>query len=218
MDIKNSKVAFGGIVLSILLFILTIIAVSNEGELAFDRAITDFIHTLIPSSLDPFFEGVSELGDKIGIGIVALLFVILLWWKKKDYAGIAAFVLCVGLGNEVNKVVKDLIARPRPVTAHIQEADTLSFPSGHAMVGLLLYLFIAHLLAKDLKSNAAKLVLAGVAMLLILLIGISRIVLGAHYPTDVIGGFLFGGIWLFIWVFLYETYHERLNRRGEKRV
>ncbi|SLK42974.1 integral membrane protein [Mycobacteroides abscessus subsp. abscessus] len=218
MDIRKSKMAWGLLILSVLFFILLLIGVSGNGNLAFDTAITDFIHTLFSTSLNPFWEGVSYLGDKIGIGIIALLFILFLWWKKKDFTGIAAFVLCVGLGNEFNKWVKDLIARPRPITADAIEADSFSFPSGHAMVGLLLYLFIAHIVAKDIKTNAGKLILAGAAFVLILLIGISRIALGAHYPTDVIGGYLLGGIWLFVWVGLYETFKGILNKREKKRV
>jgi len=213
MDIRKSKMAWGLLILSFLFFILLIIGVSGQEKLATDTAITDFIHILFSTSLNPFWEGVSYLGDKIGIGIIALLFILFLWWKKKDYAGIVTFVLCVGIGNELNKWVKDLVVRPRPVTADAIEADSFSFPSGHAMVGLLLYLFIAHLIAKEIKANAGKLILAGAAFVLILLIGISRIALGAHYPTDVIGGYLLGGIWLFIWVDLYETFKDRLNRR-----
>ncbi|HEO8421480.1 phosphatase PAP2 family protein [Niallia sp. FSL W8-0635] len=218
MDIRKSKMAWGLLILSVLFFILLLIGVSGDVNLAFDTAITDFIHMLFSTSLNPFWEGVSYLGDKIGIGIIALFFILFLWWKKKDFTGIAAFVLCVGLGNELNKWVKDLVARPRPITADTIDADSFSFPSGHAMVGLLLYLFIAHIIAKDLKTNAGKLILAGAAFLLTLLIGISRIALGAHYPTDVIGGYLLGGIWLFIWVGLYETFKDRLNRREKKRV
>ncbi|HWJ79757.1 MAG TPA: phosphatase PAP2 family protein [Niallia sp.] len=218
MDIRKSKAAWGAIILTILLTIITFIAIPNEGELTFDTVIIDFLQTIFPSSMHSIFEGISYLGTKIGIGIVALLFIIWLVWKAKDFVGIATFVLCVGLGNIMNNWIKDVIERPRPITASLEDADSFSFPSGHAMVGLLLYLFIAHLLSKEIKRNSRKLVLAGVALLLILLIGISRIVLGAHYPTDVIGGYLIGGIWLFIWIIIYETLHEVLNRREKKRV
>lgn len=213
MDIRKSKMAWGLLVLSCLFFLLLIIGVSGQGNFAFDTAITDFIHMLFSTSLNLFWEGVSYLGDKIGIGIIALLFILFLWWNKKDYTGIAAFVLCVGLGNELNKWIKDLVARPRPMTADAIEADSFSFPSGHAMVGLLLYLFIAHIMAKEIKRNGGKLLLAGAAFGLVLLIGISRIALGAHFPTDVLGGYLLGGIWLFVWVGLYETFKDRLNKR-----
>ncbi|WP_312096355.1 phosphatase PAP2 family protein [Niallia sp.] len=218
MDIRKSKMAWGALVLSFFFFIILIIAVNGQEKLTLDTALTGFIHTLFSTSFNPFWEGVSYLGDKIGIGIIALLFIIFLLWKKKDYAGIVAFVLCVGLGNELNKWVKELIGRPRPITADTIEADSFSFPSGHAMVGLLLYLFIAHILAKDIKTNVGKLLLAGAAFVLVLLIGISRIALGAHFPTDVLGGYLLAGLWLFLWVGLYETFKERLNKRKKKRV
>ena len=216
MDIRNSKMAWGLLVLSFLFFIILIVAVNGQENLSFETGLTEFIDTLFPASFNPFWKGISYLGDKMGIGIIALLCIPFLWWKKKDYTGIAAFVLCVGLGNELNKWVKDLVARPRPVTADAMETDSFSFPSGHAMVGLLLYLFIAHILANEIKRNVGKLILAAASFLLIILIGISRIVLGAHYPTDVIGGYLLGGIWLFLWVSLYETFKDRLNKQEKK--
>ncbi|MFP3721004.1 phosphatase PAP2 family protein [Niallia circulans] len=213
MDIRKSKMAWGLIILSFLLFILLILAVNGQVILAFDTELTHFIHTLFPASFIPFWEGISSIADKIGIGIIAFLFILFLWWKKKDFVGIAAFVFCVGLGNELNKWVKDLVARPRPLAAEALETDSFSFPSGHAMVGLLLYLFIAHILAKEIKGNAGKLILAVIAFVFILLIGISRIALEAHYPTDVIGGYLLGGIWLFVWVVLYETFYDRFHKQ-----
>lgn len=213
MDIRKSKIAWGLIILSFLLFILLIQAVNGQEILAFDTELTHFIHTLFPASFNPFWEAISSLGDKMGIGIIAFLFILFLWWQKKDFVGIAVFVFCVGLGNELNKWVKDLVARPRPIAAEALDTDSYSFPSGHAMVGLLLYLFIAHILAKEIKGNVGKLILAASAFMLILLIGISRITLEAHYPTDVIGGYLLGGIWLFIWVCLYETFYDRFHKQ-----
>ncbi|MEK4440484.1 MULTISPECIES: phosphatase PAP2 family protein [Niallia] len=215
MDIRKSKMAWVLIIVSFLLFILLILAVNGQAILAFDTELAHFIHTLFPASFLLFWEGMSSIADKIGIGIIAFLFILFLWWKKKDFVGIAAFVFCVGLGNELNKWVKDLVARPRPrpIAAAALETDSYSFPSGHAMVGLLLYLFIAHILAKEIKGNAGKLILAAIAFMVILLIGISRIVLEAHYPTDVIGGYLLGGIWLFVWVGLYETFYDRFHKQ-----
>ena len=89
---------------------------------------------------------ITELGDKIGIVIVA--FIIAIWLvtvKKPDFIGMIYFdLLAVAVGNEISKLLKDFIGRERPETAQLTE--TLSFPSGHAMVGLILYFISTYLI------------------------------------------------------------------------
>lgn len=213
--LKNSKVIVAGVVIAFILSIYLIIVLERGGSFAIDSVLTDFIQGIFPHSSYSFFEFLSNFGDKIGIGIVAIIFIIWLAWKKRDFHGIAAFVIAIGLGNEFNKVIKEAIARPRPTFNHFVDESSMSFPSGHAMVGLILYMFIAHFLAKEAKSSAGKGIIAICALLFVLLIGISRIVLGFHYPTDIIGGYLIGSIWLFLWISLYERFANRKKERNK---
>ena len=77
-------------------------------------------------------------------------------------------------------------------------AESLSFPSGHAMVGFILYMLAAHFLAENVKSNGVKLAIGFLAFVIVLLIRLSRIVLQAHFPTDVLGGYRIGAAWTHI--------------------
>jgi len=212
--LKNSKAAIACIAIAFILAMYLIIVLARGGSFAIDSVLADFIQGLFPHSTYSFFEFLSNFGDKIGIGIVALIFIIWLAWKKRDFLGIAAFVIAVGLGNEFNKIIKEAIARPRPTFNHFVDESSMSFPSGHAMVGFILYMFIAHFLAKEAKSSAAKGLIAICALFFVLLIGISRIVLGFHYPTDIIGGYLIAAIWLFLWISLYERFKSRSKGRN----
>jgi undecaprenyl-diphosphatase len=163
------------------------------------------------------FGSITQLGSKIGIGTVALLTILVLWIKKKDYLAMAAIALAVALGNEVNKLLKDWIGRERPQLEHLDEVASLSFPSGHAMVGIILYMLIAYFLVKYISSGMGKWLAIIICTFIILLLGMSRIILHVHYPSDVLAGYAFGFIWAFLWMLIYETASEYM-KKGERKT
>jgi undecaprenyl-diphosphatase len=144
---------------------------------------------------------------------VALLTLLVLWITKRDYTAMATIALAVGLGNEVNKLLKNWIGRERPELEHLDEVASLSFPSGHAMVGIVLYMLIAYFLVKYIPSKTGKWLAAIGCTIIILLLGMSRIILHVHYPTDVIGGYAFGFIWAFLWMLIYEMVRDWSNQK-----
>jgi len=217
MTIRKSKTALALVVLSLFIFIYFVSVVTQGKDLFFDGSIQNAVINLFPVGSHSFFEFISEFGDKIGIGVIAIIVLAWLWIRQRDYAAMTAFVLSIGLGNEFNKIVKEAIARPRPPFHDIADADSMSFPSGHAMVGFVLYMFIAYLVASKLTGNAQRWIVAAAAFLFVLLIGVSRVVLGAHYPSDVIGGYALGLIWLYVFIALYEILRGKLNKRIKHR-
>ncbi|MFP7295720.1 phosphatase PAP2 family protein [Neobacillus niacini] len=213
---KGNRYTYVILGFAILIAIYTSIKVAKEQTFWLDDKLAD-LFAYVPDALNPFFLLLTELGDKKGIGIVALIVLVWLLLVKRHFLGAAAIALATALGNEVNKVLKDWIARPRPELEHLAHVDSLSFPSGHAMVGLTFYFFIAYLLMEGMKSTAAKRIVISVTALLLLLIGASRIILQVHYPTDVIGGFAFGYIWVILSIFIYNYFRNILintKKRG----
>ncbi len=205
----------GKYILFILAFIIAIYTswkVAAKGTFWLDAKLAD-LFTYVPDTINPFFILVTELGDKKGIGIVALFVLVWLLVIKRHFLGAAAITLSTALGNEVNKLLKDWIARPRPELEHLAHVDSLSFPSGHAMVGLIFYFFIAYLVIEGMKSAAAKRIVVIGTVLLLLLLGASRIILQVHYPTDVIGGYAFGYIWVMISIYIYNFFKRKLKKR-----
>jgi membrane-associated phospholipid phosphatase len=196
---------------AILIAIYTSIKVAAKQTFWLDDKLADSF-AYVPDTFNPFFLLLTELGDKKGIGIVALIVLGWLLLIKKNFLGAAAITLSVALGNEINKLLKDLIARQRPELDHLAHVDSLSFPSGHAMVGLICYFFIAYLVIEELKSATAKKLVILFTSLLLLLIGASRIILQVHYPTDVIGGFAFGYIWVMLSIFIYNFFKKKLKK------
>ncbi len=125
-------------------------------------------------------------------------------------------VLTIVSGSAMAILLKYVIARDRPsIVPHLREVTTPSFPSGHAMVSAIVYLTLGTLLMQIVKGRAAKLYCLMVAMLLTFLVGLSRIYLGVHYPTDVLAGWMAGigwalGCWLAI------QYFRGVSRLGQR--
>ena len=99
-------------------------------------------------------------------------------------------------GTALNGALKSLFARPRPtVVPHLTEVLAESFPSGHAMLSAIVYLTLGALLAQLTEHRRLKLYVLGCALLLSFVIGLTRVYLGVHYPTDVLGGWVAGLAW-----------------------
>ncbi|WP_028399401.1 phosphatase PAP2 family protein [Ectobacillus panaciterrae] len=157
-----------------------------------------------------FFEAITELGS--GIGIVGTLLLSSIWlWRKKRYPTIIAFILAVAATRIVNKVLKAIVARERPSLNAAVDGLGYSFPSGHAMLSIVTYGFLAAVIIIQEMGKAKKAIVLLLAALLILLVGLSRIVLSVHYPSDILGGYCMGGM-MFI-LFLYvNAYAQRWQR------
>lgn len=104
-------------------------------------------------------------------------------------------------GSLVVTAIKHLVARARPDASLASAAfDGLSFPSGHASMSAVVYLTLGALVASTRDEGRERLYILGAAFLVTGLIGVSRVALGAHWTTDVLGGWLFGSAWAAVWL------------------
>jgi undecaprenyl-diphosphatase len=117
---------------------------------------------------------------------------------------VAFFVATAVLtGSLANSGFKTLFGRPRPDPPYADYVlPTLSFPSGHATMSAIVFLTLGALLAKTRVNRAERLYVLSTAALLSLLVGVSRVALGVHWATDVLGGWAFGAAWALIWLLL----------------
>lgn len=117
-------------------------------------------------------------------------------------------------GSLAVDLAKHVVARPRPdVVPHLVEVTSLSFPSGHSANSAIVYLTLATLLTQVIPNEALRRYVIGVAVVLVTAIGISRVYLGVHWPSDVLAGWSFGTLWALAWWSIGA--HIRLARAGE---
>jgi undecaprenyl-diphosphatase len=164
-----------------------------------------------PRWLPEAARDVTALGGTVVLGILLLVVTGYLFAAGKRHA--AWFVLATVLGGAaLNSLLKLGFARPRPdIVTPLTKVLTLSFPSGHAALSAVCHLTLGVLLAQTQASRALRVYFIATAMLLTLLVGLSRIYLGVHYPTDVLAGWCFGIAWALIcWAVM-----RHFQRRGE---
>ncbi len=138
---------------------------------------------------------VSALGGLLVLGLLTIGTAAYLVLDGKSH--IARFlILSIGSGEAVAVLLKDVFDRPRPeIVPHAAYASSTSFPSGHSMMSALTYLTLAVMLAGSRKRKRMKAFFLIMAALVVLLIGVSRVYLGVHWPTDVLAGWTAGGVW-----------------------
>lgn len=207
---KGNVVLF--LTLAIVIALFTSIKVSVQSHFWIDDKVASlFSHT--PDFMIPFFIKITEMGDKKGIGIVLVLILLWLLFKQRNYVGAGVLALSVVLGNELSKLLKGLFIRPRPPESErLIHVTSYSFPSGHAMVGMIVYFMIAYLLIQGSSSKKVKTIIAVLTAILLLIIGASRIILRVHFPSDVLAGYSFGFIWVMIWIFIYTHFKDKQKR------
>ena len=174
-----------------------------EGE---SRAFDEWVLHALRSPGDPgdpigpwwvqtMFMDITSLG---GTTVVTLITLTVLGYLIIDGKRAAALLVLISVagGAALSSLLKLGFDRPRPdLVAHLVEVKSLSFPSGHAMVSAVIYLTLGALLAQVQGRRRLKAYILGVAVILTTLIGISRVYLGVHWPTDVIAGWCAGTAW-----------------------
>ena len=191
-------------------FVSTFLFSQNNPTVAFsnplvgpDQALATWFH----SHLTPFFvailRGLSEPASGEWIGVALFLGVSFFAWKRL-WPSLATLIIAVPGGMLLNELIKVLVQRPRPfVEGPFVDWGGYSFASGHTIGATLLYGQLLLFLLPILKSRRYRAVAIGLASVLVLLVGFSRIALGAHYLTDVLAAMFFGAFWLALCFFLF---------------
>ncbi len=174
-----------------------------EGDtFALDKAILRGLRTaqdvavpIGPAWLKPAMVDFTALGGAPVLTLITLFAVgYLIAVRKFSTAGFVA--LSVSCGAILSTAIKAYFVRPRPeLVPHLVDVASPSFPSGHAMNSAIVYLTLAVLLARSQTSRRVQIYLLGVAILLALLVGSTRVFLGVHWPSDVLAGWAVGAAW-----------------------
>jgi undecaprenyl-diphosphatase len=148
-----------------------------------------------PRWLPEVARDVTALGSGADLTLVSTILVGFLCLNRRFRA--AGYLLAsLGSGLLLCQFLKDLFVRRRPTAVpHLTHFDPESFPSGHSMGSALVYLTLGGIISRQVRGWIAKLYFLCVALLITMLVGISRVHLGVHYPSDVLAGWATGSLW-----------------------
>lgn len=169
-----------------------------------NNVIDEKVYSLFKNHINDLNTSLAKVFTFLGSTLfITLLCVASLFIKKYRYPVVSNTLIAVG----ISQALKFMIQRSRPIGISLIEETGYSFPSGHSMVSCAFYGLIIYFIYKSNLKKPLKTALIVLLTLLILSIGMSRIYLGVHYPTDVIGGFLLAIIQLILFVELvYKKY------------
>lgn len=174
-----------------------------------DRAVAAFLHARAAPHFTAVMEAVSFCGKPATILAVSLAVAVYLAMRRR-WGDTWMVVLAVGGGELLNPLLKVIFARERPsFDDPLVMLTTYSFPSGHATGATIFYGLAAYLIARGVRSWTWRVLSVVAAVVAVLLVGFSRIYLGAHYLSDVAGGFGVGTVWLASVVTGFETLRRR---------
>ncbi|WP_161978562.1 phosphatase PAP2 family protein [Streptococcus sp. S784/96/1] len=190
---KQKQTYFVKASFAILVFVMLGYVVKFYPEVltGFDNSIQSTIRGQLPQLATHFFSAITFIGNaSTQIALVIITFALLLnqkWYAESGFVAISGILAAIVIAG-----FKNIYQRPRPSLEHLVHAGGFSFPSGHSLGTMLIIGSLIVILSQRIKQQQLKLVLQIILELTILLVGLSRIYLGVHYPTDVIAGFTLG--------------------------
>lgn len=180
MEKRKVILVSGLLIFFVVLTILVVLGVTK----GFDDSVYSLVRSLESGFFDKYFLTVTKLGNESVVIILA--FIIFLLVRRND----KLLVLLTCLFSVIsNQLIKHIIMRDRPSVYRMIKQGGFSYPSGHSMIAVALYGILIYLVFKYIKNKYLKYGLSALLVLLILSIGISRIYVGVHFASDVVGGF-----------------------------
>ncbi len=203
---------------AILLFLKIVDEIILEGEHALDRTIVlalrtpDHLHPIGPRWAEDVARDITSLGSTSVLTLAALATIVFLWLTRQHRSALYIAFATSG-GTVLVQGLKQVFGRTRPdVVPEIAVMASKSFPSGHATMSALTYLVLAALVARKLPSLVLRSYVMGLAMLVTILVGASRVYLGYHWPSDVVAGWTLGAAWALLCWGVAEWLEDRRTR------
>jgi undecaprenyl-diphosphatase len=181
-------------VLSLFLFAWIAEEMAHGSTMRFDLAVRAWVHQFASPGMTRAMTVISLLGRGVLIVELAVAVAVFLYVGWKHAAGWLAASMAGALALEFT--LKLAFHRPRPAVFFGAEPGSYSFPSGHALSSFCFYVVLAGLIAARTRSWPGRIALGITAAVLVVAIGLSRIYLGMHYPSDVVAGYLAAAIWV----------------------
>lgn len=195
-------------ILSVLCFTVVAFLIKGQRIARFDNSVISSIQGMER----PWLTSVMKLFTFIGstpVVIVISISCLFLFFKFLHHRiELILFVVLVAGTACLNQLLKIIFHRDRPSLHRLIQETGYSFPSGHSMEAFALYAALAFLLWRHVPTKRGRTTVILISIIMILLIGMSRIYLGVHYPSDVVGAYFASGFWFTFSVWLFQWYME----------
>lgn len=210
--IITGGIAFIIVVIGMNMFIELTEELKTDSIAYYDQKIADFIISYRTPFLTDFFTYFTHLGDLYAYLILLFCFGLLAYFILKKRRYVIQITSVILLASISNRMLKRFINRARPDAEQLVSVTSLSYPSGHSMSAMAFYGFLIYLVYNFKMNRILKISLIVLLIFIILGVGISRVYLGVHFPSDVAGGYLAGLIWIFFCVLIFnliEIYRKK---------
>ena len=172
---------------SVIFFVITRQVLAKE-TMTLDLAISQYIYNLRTPYFDQFWRIITDFG---GIYLIFLSLIITIYLvTKRHYQQLIWFIIPLFVSLSVNIILKSLIGRSRPTISQIITETDFSFPSGHSSSSLVFWAMLTCLIFGITNNKIIRITSCIMASIIIVGVGLSRVYLGVHYPSDIIGGWI----------------------------
>lgn len=205
------KITFILLFFTFIFIALTVFIEQSDGALRIDRVIHDSVSTVHTQLYTKTLLFITHFGASSLVIFLSGILVII-FWKYKQLHLAVILIVSVGGGEILVTIIKHLVTRSRPPVADmLTAASGYAFPSGHSFVAVSFYGLLIYFLYSYLKNKLVRYLILCAGLALILFIGFSRIYLGVHWFTDVLGSYLLGLCWLIGSIAFSEKYQKNIK-------
>lgn len=201
--IKSKKTRWIILGVCLILFTTIMIFVITKNKLYIDDIGYNIISKLRSNNMDKIVKFITNIGGTIVIGVVTIISLFIFRNKKINICIVLNLLGIVVLNNVI---IKNIIGRDRPNGINIITEAGKSFPSGHSAVSMVVYGYLIYLTYNYVNNKKIKYLLISILSILILVVGLTRIYLGVHYTSDVLGGYLLGIVYLLLFTYISDKY------------
>lgn len=196
------------LIFSSVIFLIVFFSILSSGFFhaafhSFDSAFSGFIASGITAPIAKFFLFFTYLGNTEIIFSIecCVILIFLVFHHRRD---LVLFMSSIFFGQILSFLFKVIAERPRPEDGMLPILGSDSFPSGHAIMAVVFYGLIAYLINRSIGSKFKRRIVTAVAIVLVFLIGFSRVYLGVHWLSDVVAGWALGGVVLSLFISIFE--------------
>lgn len=191
------------LVLCLIIFTIVTYKVVTNKNIYIDDIVYNFMSdNVINDKITNIVKIITNITSPLVVIVTAIILIIFIKNKKIK---LSLMINLIGV-TIINNLFKVIIARPRPDINRLVDETGYSFPSGHAITSMVFYGYLIYLIYKYVDNRKIKIPLMIFLILLIPIIGLSRIYLGVHYTSDVLGGFLLGTVYLILFINISNKY------------